>query len=166
MDRRKPPLRWMALEARKFGLRTAQLEAEFIKDDKIEIIESLTGVWWILEIFPLKRLTLTRRVDGKCRSTYKFVIGFFCGNAKRTRYLGPTLDHLVKYILVRRSIIQFCCLIVGRLMSQRPVHQTTNLTFGKIWGSKVNGWHTTCTLTSKSWWSTLLMGTVITRCQL
>jgi len=42
VNRRKPPLTWMVLEARTYGLRTRQLEEEFLKDDKIEVIESLT----------------------------------------------------------------------------------------------------------------------------
>ncbi|KJA17515.1 hypothetical protein HYPSUDRAFT_124978, partial [Hypholoma sublateritium FD-334 SS-4] len=64
MDRSRPPLRWMVLEARAVGLRTAQFERELSKKEQIEIKESLTPVWWLLELFPLKRLTYTRRQQG------------------------------------------------------------------------------------------------------
>lgn len=65
MDLRRPPLRWMALEAGAAGLRTASVAREPSSQEKIEIKESLTGFWWFLEIIPFKRLTFTRRPDGK-----------------------------------------------------------------------------------------------------
>lgn len=71
MDRRKPPLRWMVFEAVAVGLRTAQLKDVFLSEKKIAVIESLTWPWQILELLPFKRLTFTRREDGKHESTYK-----------------------------------------------------------------------------------------------
>ncbi len=61
MDRSRPPLRWMVLEASALGLCTAPFERELTQTEQIEIKESLTVVWWPLEILPLKRLTYTRR---------------------------------------------------------------------------------------------------------
>jgi len=84
VNRRKPPLRWMVLKARTYRLSTSlrQLEEEFLKDDKIEVIESLMWPWWVLEVLPglLKRMTFTRR---KRRFTYKFVPFLFL-NAQLT----------------------------------------------------------------------------------
>ena len=65
MDRSRPPLRWMVFEAGAVGLRTALFERELSSKEQIEIKESLTGFWWLLEIIPFKRLTFTRRPDGK-----------------------------------------------------------------------------------------------------
>ena len=64
MDRSRPPLRWMVLEARALGLRTAPFERELTRTEQIDIKESLTQIWWPLEILPLKRLTYTRRENG------------------------------------------------------------------------------------------------------
>ena len=64
MDRSRPPLRWMVLEAGALGLRTAPFEYELSRAEQIEIKESLTPVWWPLEILPLKRLTYTRQENG------------------------------------------------------------------------------------------------------
>jgi len=61
----------MVFEAGLAGLRTAPLEHGFLSEDKIEIRESLTWHWWILEVLPLKRLTFTRREDGKHLITRK-----------------------------------------------------------------------------------------------
>ncbi|KJA23435.1 hypothetical protein HYPSUDRAFT_137760, partial [Hypholoma sublateritium FD-334 SS-4] len=65
MDRSRPPLRWMALEAGAAGLRTAGFSRELSTEEQIEIKESLTRIWWILELLPLKRLTYTRRENGR-----------------------------------------------------------------------------------------------------
>lgn len=64
MDRSRPPLRWMVFEAGALGLRTARFERELSTNEQIEIKESLTPVWWLLELLPLKRLTYSRRKDG------------------------------------------------------------------------------------------------------
>ncbi|KJA17498.1 hypothetical protein HYPSUDRAFT_192134 [Hypholoma sublateritium FD-334 SS-4] len=64
MDRSRPPLRWMVLEAGAVGLRTARFDRELSSKEQIEIKESLTPIWWFLELLPLKRLTYTRRKDG------------------------------------------------------------------------------------------------------
>ena len=70
MDRSRPPLRWMVFEAGALGLRTAPFERELSPDEQIHIIESLTGVWWPLELFFFNRLTYTRREQGK-KTTHK-----------------------------------------------------------------------------------------------
>ena len=56
----EPPLKWMVLEATIFGLRLAQVGAEFLEDQSPNVTISLTWPWRILEIFPVKRLTFTR----------------------------------------------------------------------------------------------------------
>ena len=65
MNRSRPPLRWMVFEAGALGLRTALFERELSPDEQIEIKESLTRVWWPLELFFFKRLTFTRGGNGK-----------------------------------------------------------------------------------------------------
>lgn len=64
MDRSRPPLRWMVLEAGAVGLRTERFERELSSEEQIEIKESLTWHWWLLELLPVKRLTYTRQKDG------------------------------------------------------------------------------------------------------
>jgi len=70
MDRSRPPLRWMVFEAGGLGLRTARFDRELPPNEQIEIQESLTWAWWPLELFFFKRLTFTRRDDGK-QTTHK-----------------------------------------------------------------------------------------------
>ena len=65
MDRSRPPLRWMLLQARALGLRTKPFERGLSHDEQINLIKSLTCVWWPLEVFPWYRLTYTRQNDGK-----------------------------------------------------------------------------------------------------
>ena len=65
MDRSRPPLRWMVFEAGAVGLRTALFKRELSSKEQIEIKESLRGFWWLLEFIPFKRLTFTRRLNGK-----------------------------------------------------------------------------------------------------
>ena len=65
MDRSRPPLRWMVLQAGALGLRTEPFERELSPHEQINIIESLTCAWWPLEVLPLYRLTYTRRNNGK-----------------------------------------------------------------------------------------------------
>ncbi|KAJ2913619.1 hypothetical protein MD484_g6797, partial [Candolleomyces efflorescens] len=57
MDRSRPPLRWMALEAAAAGLKLRPFGHELPLDKQIEFKESLTGFWWLLECLPLQRLT-------------------------------------------------------------------------------------------------------------
>jgi hypothetical protein len=63
MDRSRPPLRWMVFEAGGVGLRTARFERELSPDEQIEIKESLSGIWWCLELLPFSRLTFTNREE-------------------------------------------------------------------------------------------------------
>ena len=70
MDLSRPPLRWMVFEAGGLGLRTARFDLELSSNEQIEVQESLTRPWWPLEFFFFKRLTFTRREDGK-DTTYK-----------------------------------------------------------------------------------------------
>ncbi|KAF4623030.1 hypothetical protein D9613_002376 [Agrocybe pediades] len=56
MDRSRPPLRWMVHEAGALGLRMSPFTRELSSDEHIEIKESLTGLWRILEWFPFRRL--------------------------------------------------------------------------------------------------------------
>ncbi|TFK27480.1 WD40 repeat-like protein [Coprinopsis marcescibilis] len=67
MSRSTPPLRWMVSEAEAAGLRTAGFKRELQPHEQIELSEdSLKGfLWRFLEILPLKRLTFTRRPEGK-----------------------------------------------------------------------------------------------------
>ena len=69
MDRSRPPLRWMVLEAQMAGLRTSSFQGALSSKDLVEIKESLTGGWWPLEIIPFKRLTYSR--TGAKKTTHK-----------------------------------------------------------------------------------------------
>ena len=60
LDRGRPPLRWMVMEAGSVGLRTAPIEHELSLEEQIEIKESLTWIWWPFEFMPFPRLTFTR----------------------------------------------------------------------------------------------------------
>ena len=68
-DRGTPPLRWMVFEAGAAGLRTAPFKRELEDYTKINIVESLTGLWHFLEIYPFKRLTFTREESGRPEMT-------------------------------------------------------------------------------------------------
>lgn len=70
MDLSQPPLRWMVFEARILGLRTALFDRDLYPHQGIKIKESLTLLWWPLELFFFNRLTYTRREKGK-KATYK-----------------------------------------------------------------------------------------------
>ena len=61
MDRSRPPLRWMVFEAGALGLRTSPFGRELSRNEQIEIKESLTPSWWLLEFLPFERLTYTRQ---------------------------------------------------------------------------------------------------------
>ncbi|KJA27642.1 hypothetical protein HYPSUDRAFT_197834 [Hypholoma sublateritium FD-334 SS-4] len=65
MDRSRPPLRWMVFEAGALGLRTAPFEHELSSYEQIEIKQSLTGIWRLLEIYPFKRLTYMNHENGR-----------------------------------------------------------------------------------------------------
>ncbi|KDR68088.1 hypothetical protein GALMADRAFT_146577 [Galerina marginata CBS 339.88] len=68
MDRSRPPLRWMVFEAGAQGLRTKRFQRELSFQEQVEIKESLTPAWWLLEVLPLRRLTHTRRPNGSVNS--------------------------------------------------------------------------------------------------
>ena len=70
MDRSRPPLRWMVLQAGALGLRTEPFERELSPHEQINIIESLTWVWWPLELCFFNRLTYASPNDGK-QTTHK-----------------------------------------------------------------------------------------------
>jgi len=70
MDRSRPPLRWMVFEAGALGLRTATFERDLSPDEQIHIKESLTPLWWPLELCFFNRLTYTRRDQGN-KTTHK-----------------------------------------------------------------------------------------------
>ena len=72
IDRSRPPLRWMVFQAGALGLRTKPFERELARHEQINIIESLTPGWWLLELCCLHRLTYTRRTDGKRRLISKY----------------------------------------------------------------------------------------------
>ena len=65
MNRGRPPLRWMVLEAGALGLRTSPFKRELSADEQIDVKESLTGAWKILEYLPIRRLTYSARPNGK-----------------------------------------------------------------------------------------------------
>ena len=62
MDHSSPPLRWMVLQAGVLGLHTKPFECEPSPHEQINITESLTWVWWPLELWPFHRLTYMREV--------------------------------------------------------------------------------------------------------
>ena len=70
MDRSRPPLRWMVFQAGALGLRTEPFERDLSPSEQINVTESLTWVWWPLELCFFNRLTYTRRADGK-KTTHK-----------------------------------------------------------------------------------------------
>jgi hypothetical protein len=63
VNRSRPPLRWMVFEAGGVGLRTARFDRELSSEQQIEIKESLSGIWWFLEMLPFSRLTFTNQGD-------------------------------------------------------------------------------------------------------
>ena len=69
MNRSSPPLRWMIFEAGAAGLRTARFEHELLAYEQINVVESLTWQWFLLELCPFKRLTYTRNEDGLPKTT-------------------------------------------------------------------------------------------------
>ncbi|KAF4615643.1 hypothetical protein D9613_012543 [Agrocybe pediades] len=65
LNRTRPPLRWMVYEAGPLGLRTSAFKRDLKDDERVSVKESLTWVWWPFECFPFRRLTYTRRENGK-----------------------------------------------------------------------------------------------------
>ncbi|KAF8881402.1 WD40-repeat-containing domain protein [Gymnopilus junonius] len=65
MDRGRPPLRWMASEAAEAGLRLEKFDRELSLKEQVEVRESLTFPWRLLEVLPLKRLTFDGDKRGK-----------------------------------------------------------------------------------------------------
>ena len=59
MDRGRPPLRWMALEAQAAGLKIEEFVSELHLDQLINPQESLRGLWWLLEYIPVRRLAFS-----------------------------------------------------------------------------------------------------------
>jgi hypothetical protein len=55
----------MVFEAGAVSLCMAPFERDLSSGKQIDVIESLKLFWWLLEIFPLRRLTFMRREDGK-----------------------------------------------------------------------------------------------------
>lgn len=68
LDRAAEALIWMMQEAKDAGLK---MDAKAIRygTDNASVTESLSGVWWILEILPISRLTHTP----KSRITFRLV---------------------------------------------------------------------------------------------
>jgi len=65
LDRRPPPLRWMVYQAVAAGLRLDTLRTEN-EERHPEMHESLSGIWWTLEVLPIKRLSYKTK-DGTKR---------------------------------------------------------------------------------------------------
>ena len=63
LDRTRPPLRWMVFEAESMGLRLNTFERDLETAEYIEVHESLTFIWWLLELLPLKRLSYKSRSE-------------------------------------------------------------------------------------------------------
>ncbi|KAF9543673.1 WD40 repeat-like protein [Agrocybe pediades] len=70
MDRSRPPLRWMVHEAGALGLRMKPFTRELSSEEHIEVKESLTGLWTVLEWLPFRRLTFDR-VSAGGSETYR-----------------------------------------------------------------------------------------------
>ena len=87
MDRSRPPLRWMASQAKELGLRIGSFKRELLADEQIELRESLTGPWHLFEMLPFQRLTLSRR-SGKINSVTRKCA--FCRLAKGLPQLTAT----------------------------------------------------------------------------
>ncbi|KAF9554449.1 hypothetical protein CPC08DRAFT_712845 [Agrocybe pediades] len=64
MDRSRPPLRWMVRQAGALGLRMKPFTRELSSEEHIEIKESLTGLWTVLEWLPFRRLAFDRESAG------------------------------------------------------------------------------------------------------
>ncbi|EDR04471.1 uncharacterized protein LACBIDRAFT_391675 [Laccaria bicolor S238N-H82] len=64
----------MVFQAGELGLRTEPFEHELSPHEQINIIQSLTWVWWPLELCFFDRLTYSRRNDGK-KTTHKPHLG-------------------------------------------------------------------------------------------
>ena len=108
MDRTRPPLRWMVLQARALGLRTKPFERELSRDEQIDVKESLTWVWKPFELYPWYRLTYTRRCDDGKETTRKKVF-FNCeARPQLTFFLGLILGRAGKYMLIRRFMVLSC----------------------------------------------------------
>jgi len=65
MNRGRPPLRWMILEAGALGLRTSRFKRKLCANEQIDVKESLTGAWKILEYLPIRRLTYSTNPNSK-----------------------------------------------------------------------------------------------------
>lgn len=59
MDHSGSPLRWMAYEGVMQGLRMRPFNGQWSLEKLIDVNESLTGLWHILEYLPIMRLSYT-----------------------------------------------------------------------------------------------------------
>lgn len=82
LKRRTAPLRWMVYEAVGAGLRMDLVKGWTEEQPPIEFHESLTGIWWLLEVLPIKRLTYKSR-DG---ITWLWVLILLCVKPPITHY--------------------------------------------------------------------------------
>lgn len=58
LNRGDPPLRWMSYEAVQAGLMMSSFDgSKFEGWDTFKVNRSMTGMWWMLEILPLRRLS-------------------------------------------------------------------------------------------------------------
>jgi len=61
----------MVFEAQAVGLCIAPFNRDLSREELIEVQESLSWAWWPLELFPIKRLSFTRKEPGKHQFSYK-----------------------------------------------------------------------------------------------
>ncbi|KAF9543677.1 WD40 repeat-like protein [Agrocybe pediades] len=71
MDKSRPPLRWMVHEAGSLGLRMKPFTRELSSEEHIEVKESLTGLWTVLEWLPFRRWTFNGETAEGGRETYR-----------------------------------------------------------------------------------------------
>lgn len=58
MNRGVPSLRWLSYESTQAGLHLHTFDnSQYTGWDKPEINSSMTGLWWLLEVLPLQRLS-------------------------------------------------------------------------------------------------------------
>jgi hypothetical protein len=61
----------MVFEAQAVGLYMAPFNRDLSHEELIEVQESLTWPWWPLELFPIKRLSFSRKDHGNHQFSYK-----------------------------------------------------------------------------------------------
>jgi len=102
----------MMFEAMKLGLRAKRITRHLASTEQIAVKESLQWYWWPLEYFPFKRLTFTRKSDGR-ESTFWYdfsdpVVTRFSPLNHPIGTLGFIVDRAVKSTRARRFIIHCC----------------------------------------------------------